>query len=128
MAGKSSKKHRVQLKVNLKDGPGGVILRKGRVFEGKLEDMPISIQRAIDDKSTKILHFLEDASEPLVISNNVPDLAKKAVKSGIKPLETKPVKRETSKTVEPTRPSHEADSVITPPTKPRLRQLKERGE
>ena len=128
MAGKSSKKHRVQLKVNLKDGPGGVILRKGKVFEGKLEDMPMSIQRAIEDKSTKILHLLEDASEPLVISNNVPDLAKKVVKSGIKPLETKPVKRETPKTVEPTRPSHEADSVITPPVKPRVRQLKERGE
>jgi hypothetical protein len=127
MAGKSSKQ-RVQLKVNLKDGPGGIILRKGRVFEGKLEDMPMSIQRAIDDKSTKILHFLGDTTEPLVISNEVPDFAKKSIRAGIKPLETKPVKRETPKTVEPNRPSHEADSVITPPVKPRVRQLKERGE
>ena len=128
MAGKYSKKYRVQLKVNLKDGPGGVILRKGKVFEGKPEDMPMSIQRAIDDKSTKILHFIEDSSEPLVISNNVPDIARKSVKSGIKPLETRPIKREVAKTVEPTRPSHEADSVITPPVKPMVRKLKKRGE
>lgn len=120
------KKVKVALRVNLKNGPGGQILRKGTVFYDRLINLPSRVKEAVKAKNTKVIQFLDEDSGPITF--NEPEVTN-AERNEIKPLDVYK-KREEIKSHDPRGVSHVADAIITPPTKPVVKesQLKKQGE